>query len=144
VSRKPAFIAFCGMRSGNSKYWSMHWISQPRQSSGILRVVFERLMKGNLFLISLHHLIKPLLNFLVLGQEKSRQRRRTNRYSIRGVNEIPSVSEASWDHISLKQLFKELLYNNITPYMKNYFWWKSVTFNRMVRHHVTTVKQEGF
>jgi len=122
----------------------MQWISQPRHSSGILRVGFARLMKGNLFLISLHLLIKSLLNFLVLGQEKSRQRRRTNRYSIRGVNAIPCVPEASWDHISLKQLFKELLYNNITPYMKNYFWWKSVTFNRMVRHHVTTVKQEGF
>jgi len=118
-------------------------LSQPRQSSGILRVVFARLMIGNPFLISLHHLIKSLLNLLVLGQEKSRQRK-TNRYYIRGVNVVSCFPEASWDHISLKQLCKELLHNNITPCMKNYFWWKSLTFNRMVRQYVTTVKQESF
>jgi hypothetical protein len=28
--------------------------------------------------------------------------------------------------------------------MKNYFWWKSVTFSRMARQYVTTVKQESF
>jgi len=101
-------------------------------------------MKGNIFLISFLRLIKSLLNLLVLGQEKSRQRRRTNRYYIRDVNVVPCVPEASWDHISLKQLFKELLYNNITPYMNKCFWWKSVTFNKMVRHYVTTVKRESF
>jgi len=110
-----------------------------------MRVVFKRLMKGNPFLISLHRLIKSLLNLLVLGQEKSRQRRRrTNRYYIRGVNVVPCVPEASWDHISLKQLCKELLHNNITPYMKNYFWWKSVIFNRMVGQYFAIVKQESF
>jgi hypothetical protein len=105
---------------------------------------FARLMKGNLFLISLLRLIKSLLNLLVLGQEKFRQRRRTNRYYIRDVNVVPCVPEASWDHISLKQLFKELLYNDITSYKNNRFWWKSVTFNRRVRHYVTTVKQGSF
>jgi hypothetical protein len=56
---------------------------------------------------------------------------------------LPCVPEASWDHISLKQLFKELLCNNITPYMNNCFWWKSVTCNRIVRHYITTAKQES-
>ena len=105
---------------------------------------FARLMKGNLFLISLLPLIKSLLNLLVLGQEKSRQRRRKNRYYIRDVNVVPCVPEASWGHISLKQLFKELLYNDITPYMTNCFWWKSTTFNRKMCHYVTTVKQDSF
>jgi hypothetical protein len=78
-----------------------------------------------------------------LGQGKSRERKRTNRKYIRGVNVVSCVPEASWDHISLKQLFEELLYNNITPLYEQLFWWNRVTFNRMERHYVITGQQES-
>ena len=52
----------------------------------------------------------------ILGKEEER-----NRYYIRRVNVVRCFPEASLEHISLKQLFKELLYNDITPYMNNCF-----------------------
>lgn len=86
VSLKPAFDTFCSMRSGNRTYSDglVQWIRMIRNAEWNIMRVLTCVCAGRKSFLDLLHLMKPLLNLMVLaqlhilGHQKSRHNRRTS------------------------------------------------------------------